>query len=70
MNAPGLDVRGFEARLSVLRQLFDELLAQLQRDHVYGDDPIGEAFIRQYREPGRGDFEDWTRRHRQRTRTL
>jgi len=70
LNAPGLDVRGFEARLSVLRQLFDELLAQLQRDQVYGGDPIGEAFKRQYREPGRGNLEDWTRQHRRRTRTL
>lgn len=69
LNAPGVDVQGFEARVNVLRLLFDELLGQLQRDGVYGNNPTSEAFIRQYREPGRGNLEDWTRRHRQHTRT-
>ena len=60
--------RSFEARVSVLRRFFDELLAQVQHDGLYGDAPISEAFNRQYREPGRGNLEEWTQQHHQRTR--
>jgi len=67
LNAPGLDEAGFMARVTVLTQCFEALMAQLIADGLYGQDVIGEAFIRQHDEPGRDwNIEEWVRVHRQR----
>ena len=52
-NAPSLDKAGYDRRVLALRTMFEDILSQLQRDGLYGADPIGEAFIRSHEEPGR-----------------
>lgn len=67
LNAPSLDHEGFITRVTVLTGFFEELVARLISDGLYGQDAIGEAFIRQHNEPGRSwNIEEWTRIHRQR----
>ncbi len=66
-NAPSLDYLGYMQRVENLRELFDDVLARLVADGDYGDDPIGEAFIRDTQEPGRAwNMDEWNRIHRQR----
>lgn len=64
LNAPSLDRDGFMMRVIVLREIFNELLARLQADGFYGDDPIGEAFVRSHKdEPGRAwNMAEWNER--------
>jgi hypothetical protein len=52
-NSPSLDKAGYLQRATMLRELSNELVTQLQQDGVYGDDPDSEAFIRSHDEPGR-----------------
>jgi hypothetical protein len=67
LNAPSLDHDGFITRVSVLTRFFEKLIARLISDGLYGQDAIGEAFIRQHNEPGRSwNIEEWTRIHHQR----
>lgn len=67
LNAPSPDHEGFMTRVSVLTQFFEELIVRLIADGLYGQDAIGEAFIRQHNEPGRSwNIEEWTRIHHQR----
>jgi hypothetical protein len=67
LTAPGRDEAGFMARVAVLNQFFEALMAQVTADGLYGQDVIGEAFIRQHNEPGRDwNIEAWVRVHRQR----
>ena len=64
---PSADYGGYLARYKMLKALFADLLAQLRADGDYGQDPIGEAFIRGAEEPGRAwNMDDWNARHRQR----
>jgi hypothetical protein len=54
LNSPSLNREGYLARVVAQRALFDEVLAELQRRGDYGDDPIGEAFVRLHGgDPGR-----------------
>lgn len=53
-NAPSLDRDGYTARATRLLGLFEEVVARLQAEGFYSDDPIGEAFVRsQTGQPGR-----------------
>ncbi len=66
-NAPSLDYQGYMQRVEYLRGLFADLLARLVVDGDYGNDPIGEAFIRDNEEPGRAwNMDQWNRLHRER----
>jgi hypothetical protein len=66
LNAPSYDYAGYMARVDVLRRWFGVVLAQLQADSDYGDDPISEAFVRAYEEPGRAwNIAEWQEKHRQ-----
>jgi hypothetical protein len=62
LNAPTPDRDGFLARAGTLNALFVEVLAELQREGVYGADPIGEAFVRSHEDdPGRTwNMSAWT----------
>jgi hypothetical protein len=67
LNAPSLDHEGFMSRVTVLTGFFEELIARLIADGLYGQDAISEAFIRQHNEPGRSwNIKEWTRIHHQR----
>lgn len=67
-NAPSLDYQGYSERAQTLQDIFQEFLTRLVSDGDYGDDPIGEAFIRAHEEPGRAwNLEEWNRKHRQRS---
>jgi hypothetical protein len=64
---PSVDRAGFLARAEALQALFASLLARLVADGLYGDDPVGEAFIRSHNEPGRAwNMEAWNEGHRKR----
>lgn len=52
LNAPSLDRAGYDARVTVLRELFADLLTQLRDAGVYTKDPVSEAFIRRHPGPG------------------
>ncbi|MCA9994667.1 MAG: hypothetical protein KDE56_02900 [Anaerolineales bacterium] len=65
-NAPTLDYAGYMARVAALRGLFADVLQWLQVEGFYGDDPIGEAFIRGAEEPGRAwNMLAWNEQHKQ-----
>jgi len=66
-SPPGLDETGYQARTAALATLFAEFLAQLQASGDYGDDPIGEAFVRRAEEPGRSwNMAEWNEARRRR----
>ena len=50
---PAADYHGYQVRVAALQGLLADLLDKLQAEGVYGDDPIGEAFVRGADEPGR-----------------
>ena len=51
-------------RVASLKALYDDLIARLEADGTYGDDPISEAFIRTHDEPGRSwNMAEWNARH-------
>jgi hypothetical protein len=61
---PSMDFGGYMHRVEVLRGLFQELIARLVMEGFYGDDPIGESFIRGHEEPGRAwNMDEWNRIH-------
>ena len=63
-NAPALDLAGYTARFHQLRDLLDDVLARLTTDGDYGDDPVGEAFVRTHDEPGRAwNLAEWEQTH-------
>lgn len=67
MNALSTDYDGYQQRLTRLRQFFNELITQCQQDGLYGQDAVGEAFIRQHDEPGRDwNMAEWVQKHQQR----
>jgi len=64
LSAPSLDFTGYRARVDALLGLFFDLAARLRASGLYGEDVIGEAFIRSHDEPGRAwNMEEWNRRH-------
>ncbi|MEW5872943.1 MAG: hypothetical protein AB1894_27030 [Chloroflexota bacterium] len=66
--APSPGYRGYMARAQALLGLFHDLLARLSADGVYGEDCIGEAFIRSHEEPGRAwNMAEWNLKHKERT---
>lgn len=61
------DLVGYLTRIGSLRSLFQELIDRLVADGEYGDDVIGEAFIRSHNEPGRAwNMEEWNKKHAER----
>jgi hypothetical protein len=59
-NAPGLDLKGYMARVTVLKSLFDDLLDHLVADGDYSAAPIDQAFIRSHDEPGYAwNMDEW-----------
>ena len=66
-GAPSLDQAGYDARVEILRGLFNELLTELVQENVYTEKPISEAFIRLHAEPGRSwNMDDWNIEHSKR----
>lgn len=60
---PSAGQEGFVARAEALQSLFASLLVRLVADGLYGDDPVGEAFIRSHDEPGRAwNMEAWQKK--------
>ncbi|MDX1992104.1 MAG: nucleotidyltransferase domain-containing protein [bacterium] len=67
LNSPSQDFAGYMRRAETLNTLFVALLAQVQADGLYGDDPTGDAFIRNHEEPGRAwNMGEWMIEHRKR----
>lgn len=67
MLAASLDRAGYVSRVACLQGLFQDLIDRLVRGDEYGEDVIGEAFIRSHDEPGRSwNMEEWNRVHAQR----
>lgn len=61
------DFAGYMSRVGVLRSLFQDLITRLVKDGLYGDDLIGEAFIRSHDEPGRAwNMDAWNVKHAER----
>ena len=59
-SAPSLDQAGYDARVEVLRGLFNDLLTELVAESVYTEKPISEAFIRLHAAPGRSwNMDEW-----------
>jgi hypothetical protein len=66
-NPPGLDYFGYMTRAEKLESMFHELLLNLIEDGTYGNDPIGEAFVRSAEEPGRSwNMDEWNRNRQKR----
>jgi hypothetical protein len=64
LNAPGHDETAYYERVRALRALFAEIVARLVAEGLYGEDPIGEAFVRRHDEPGRAwNMDAWNREH-------
>jgi len=67
LNAPSPDHAGYLARVDTLRALLADLIGRLIADGEYGEDAVGEAFIRSHDEPGRAwNMAEWNRWHGQR----
>jgi hypothetical protein len=66
-NALEVTQAGYQKRVTLLQQIFNELIIQCQTDRLYADKPVNEAFIRQYEEPGRNwNMDAWNQKHRER----
>jgi hypothetical protein len=58
---------GYLKRVEVLSSLFQDLRTRLVNDGLYGEDVIGEAFVRSHEEPGRAwNMDVWNAKHAQR----
>ncbi len=69
MTAAAQDFDSYVTRAGNMRELFHDLVALLHDDPDYGEDPIGAAFRRMFREPGRSwSMEEWRRGHEDRLR--
>jgi hypothetical protein len=63
-STSSLDFAGYLSRVDSLRGLFQALTNRLVLDGEYGNDVIGEAFIRSHNEPGRAwNMDEWNRKH-------
>jgi len=66
-NALSVTKEGYQQRAAILCEFFDGLVGQCQRDGIYGDNAVSEAFIRQHAEPGRDwNMDEWNKGHRER----
>ncbi len=64
LTPPGERAQAYAARVAALRALYGALCAHLQASGAYGDDPVGEAFVRTHDEPGRSwNMDAWQRAH-------
>jgi predicted nucleotidyltransferase len=64
---PAHDRAGYNARVTALRALMADVIAQACIEGIYGDDPVGEAFVRSHEEPGRAwNMAEWEAEHRRR----
>jgi hypothetical protein len=62
-----LDYTGYMNRVECLQGLFRDIANRLVSDGEYGEDVIGEAFIRSHDEPGRAwNMDEWNRKHAER----
>lgn len=69
LNGPSLDLEGYCKRFAAIRDLGNDLLAQLTDEPAYGSDPIGQAFTRSYDIPGYAHNMDvWNIEHARRVR--
>ncbi|QDP95318.1 hypothetical protein FOE78_04785 [Microlunatus elymi] len=67
LTASGHDFTAYRRRAAALRAAFNALIARLQADGTYGDDPDNESFLRIYDEPGRAwNMDDWNAEHTRR----
>ena len=65
MNALSNTREGFTARVIAIRAMFDDVLAELQREGFYGANPIDEAFMRSHNEPGRAwNMDEWNQKRK------
>jgi len=66
-NALSVTKEGYQQRVTLLQQFFNELVTKCQQDGLYGSDTVSEAFIRQHDEPGRNwNIDEWNKKHRER----
>jgi predicted nucleotidyltransferase len=66
LNAPAPDYAGYLTRARTLQAMFQALVRRLVDDGDYGEDAIGEAFIRSHDEPGRAwNMDEWNAKHRE-----
>lgn len=66
-NALSTTQEGYQQRVTVLRDSFDELVAKCQQEGLYGENAVSEAFIRQHDEPGRNwNMDEWNKEHKER----
>jgi len=62
-----LDYAGYLARTESLRSLFEDIIGHLMSEGEYGNDVVGEAFVRSHEEPGRAwNMDEWNKKHAQR----
>jgi hypothetical protein len=67
LNGPSLDLVGYCQRVSALRDLCDDLLAQLADETAYSADPLSQAFTRTHDLPGYAhNMEEWNAEHAKR----
>jgi len=65
------DYAGYLSRVDCLRGLLQDLTNRLVSNGEYGEDVIGEAFIRSHEEPGRAwNMDEWNRKHEERHRQV
>lgn len=68
-NALSVTKAGYQQRVTVLQDYFDELVSKCQQDGIYGVKAVSEAFIRRHDEPGRNwNMDEWNKRHSERKR--
>jgi hypothetical protein len=66
-NALSATKERYQQRVTILHRFFIELLATCQRDGLYGENAVSEAFIRQHDEPGRDwNMDEWNKKHKER----
>ena len=66
-NALSMTKDGYQQRVTILQNFFNELVTKCQQDGIYGGEAVGEAFIRQHDEPGRNwNMDEWNKKHRER----
>ncbi len=63
----GHDFPAYRKRAAAQRAALHDLIARLQADGVYGDDPDNESFLRLHNEPGRAwNMDGWNAEHTKR----
>jgi hypothetical protein len=68
ISGQGAGRDGYIVRANILRALFKDVLAKLKSEGLYQDDPISEAFIRGFDEPGRAwNMNSWNEKREYKT---